>query len=81
MSRWTPVDIKTLLSFYTTPAQGREELPNAALENLIGAGLLVLDFPKNELVLSDHGLAFISFLLDMPVPERQWHLPTVPHKL
>ena len=80
--RWTPVDIKTLLHFYTTPISSDTFNGDHTLDatNLIGAGLVVCDVARNQLQLSDYGLAFIAFLLDLPVPEKQWHLPVVEHK-
>ena len=78
MPRWTPVDIKNLLHLYYSPDPWPDH--DTAYAPLISSGLVVLDPVKNRLVLSDSGQAFIAFLLDLPIPERQWHMPPVEHK-
>jgi hypothetical protein len=80
MPRWSPVDIKNLLHLYYSPEPLDHD--DDAYANIIGSGLVVCDMQADpsRLVLSDHGRAFIAFLLDMPIPERQWHMPRVEHK-
>ena len=78
-TRWAPVDIRLLLDFYTLPVIPFSESSGEVAGRLAGAGLIR---PKGDDAweLTPSGLAFIAFLLDMPTPEQQWHMPFIPHK-